>query len=139
MSLRQPLYAGLLGACLLAPCVGTWGWLHYERVQVQREVKTSVRTGIDKAELHLFKFTSEQIRSLDWHHAGEFSINGERFDVVYRKQSGDTMLLWCWWDIREASLDRQSDQLAINLAQNATHENKSAQQLTDFLKTLICV
>lgn len=93
--------------------------------------------GIDKEELVLLKFTSEQqALHLDWKHSKEFEYAGEMYDIVEQFTKNDTTYFYCWWDKEETALNRQLDNLIAGMSQSDPQQNDPQNQLSRFFKSL---
>lgn len=88
--------------------------------------------GIDKEELVLLKFTSEEAKNaLKWKHAKEFEFRQQMYDIVETKVVGDTTYYWCWWDHEETKLNKQ---LSLLVAK-ALNSNPQKKEKEDWLST----
>ncbi|PTB91022.1 hypothetical protein C9994_16285, partial [Marivirga lumbricoides] len=98
---------------LFAPGLITYSWLSHQKRAVKHEVKWKMIAGMDKNELVLLKFTSEEAKVLKWEHAKEFEYQNEMYDVVEQQTIGDTTYYWCWWDHEETALNKQLSLLVV--------------------------
>ncbi|MBL6445897.1 hypothetical protein JMN32_06235 [Fulvivirga sp. 29W222] len=110
---RRLLVIALL-LCMVAPFLGTFTWLSYEKKQVRKELKKQLIAGIDKSELVLLKFTPKQNSKLNWEHEKEFEFNGQMYDVVAKDTIDGVIHYWCWWDHEETQLNKKLQNLLAN-------------------------
>ena len=125
--------------CLTAPFLGTYAWLQIEKRKVKKEIKWRIIDGMDKSELALLKFTKEKSESkLRWEHSREFEYDGQMYDVVESRSTGDTTYYYCWWDNEETILNLQlSELVAKAMGKNPLNKEKQ-ERLSNFLKNLYC-
>lgn len=111
--------------------------MQYRKSVVKKEVKWKMIEGLDKDELVLLKFSTQDIESkLKWKHSKEFEYNGQMYDIVERSTEGDTTYYWCWWDYEETALNKQlSDVLNLALGKD-TKSNKHKNALYHFCSKL---
>ena len=69
-----------------------------------------------------------EVSALQWEEETEFSLNGTMYDVLEKKQHGNTLILRCIADTKETALIRQYQQLTKN--------NNSAQKWASLYKLL---
>lgn len=104
---------------------------------VKKEVKRQMIAGMDRESFVLLTFTeAESWTTLRWEHAREFEYNGDLYDVVETRQSGDTLYYYCWWDHAETQLNRQLENLAAGAFNTDAQQSEKRQQLTDFYQSL---
>jgi hypothetical protein len=111
-------------------------WLHYQKVMVRKEVKWKMIDGLDRDELSLIAISKDQKGQLEWEHSKEFEYQGEMYDVVYKKETGDSLFYWCWWDHKETQLNRQLASLTRILLDSDTKRKESSSRITFFFKSL---
>lgn len=123
--------------CLTAPVVGVVGWLQLQKKAVRKEVKHKLMAEVDRSELVLLKFSTEDAANkLEWEHSKEFEYENEMYDVVQTETKGDTISYWCWWDHEETALNKKLTALTtVALQQDPTHRNNQ-KQLAQFLQQL---
>lgn len=67
-----------------------------------------IENGIEDEELISFRFDKNEMEKsvnyIEWIEDDEFRINGEMYDVVKKKVSGDTVYLYCLHDEKESVL-----------------------------------
>lgn len=125
--------------CLVAPVVTTSSWLHFQKIRVRREVKIHLQGDVKKEELILFTFSKEETACrLSWKDDGEFEYEGQMFDVEKREIKGDSILLWCWWDRKETSLNKQLKELLDITASKNSNAKESRKRLLTFYLSLYC-
>lgn len=122
---------------LIAPVIGTYGWLQYKKTAVKNEVKKQLTAGKDKEELILLKFTKNEAQAkLDWEHAREFEYNDQMYDVVETVTRGDSIFYWCWLDYKETELKRQLKSLVAKILVNDQQNKENQKRLMNFFKSL---
>ncbi|GAA5032817.1 hypothetical protein GCM10011506_23060 [Marivirga lumbricoides] len=92
--------------------------------------------GMDKNELVLLKFTSEEAKVLKWEHAKEFEYQNEMYDVVEQQTIGDTTYYWCWWDHEETALNKQLSLLVVKALNNIPERQEQEEWLSNYFKSL---
>lgn len=123
--------------CLVVPFAGSYGWLQYEKRKTRKAIKRQMIAGIDKAELVLLKFTTEQEKTaLRWEHSKEFEYEGQMYDVVSTTIVGDTTHYYCWWDHKETKLNKELSVLVTKAMGSNPEQQDKQQQLEHFIKTL---
>lgn len=103
---------------------------------MKHEVKWKMIEGINKEELVLLKFTTEEAQNaLKWKHSREFEYQKEMYDIVETKVIGDTTYYWCWWDHEETQLNKQLS-LLVAKALNSNPEKKEKEDwLSSYFKS----
>lgn len=129
----------MLLACLSLPVLGTYTWLHYQKLCVKQEVKKAFKAGMSKERLVRLAFTAAQVDTLlRWEHDKEFEFQNQMYDVLERKQQGDSIVFWCWWDQEETLLNLQLDELVQQAFAQDPLRKHNEEQLSHFFKTLYC-
>ncbi len=127
----------LLLFCLLAPIVATLTFLHYQKMQIKKDVKHHLIAGINKSELVLLKFTEEESQTqLRWEHSKEFEYNGQMYDIVEKEIRSDTIYYWCWWDHEETKLNKKLDNLVAYALGHDAQRKESRNKIENFYKSL---
>ena len=135
--MKRKVVSLLLLFCLVAPVVATFTFLQYQKMQVKREVKWKMITGIDKNELVLLKFTNEETQTeLRWEHSKEFEYKGQMYDIVETSIQEGTIYYWCWLDDEETKLNKQLEELVYNVLGNKPQRQEKKNQLAEFFKKL---
>ncbi len=120
---------------LVAPSLLTWGWMQWHRLQVRSWVKATLLGQCCEDELLLLRMpVDEAQRTLRWLDESEFELAGQRYDLVKKSRSGDTLLLLVWPDHLETGLSHQLDSLLGQSADPIQHHRQK--QLLDFFKSL---
>lgn len=102
----------LLLISFTVPFGGSYILLQYQKLQIKKEIKEHIISGIDKNELVFLKLSkTESENELLWEHSGEFEYKGEMYDIVHSEEKGDTIFYWCWWDHDETRLNKQLNDL----------------------------
>ncbi|MGI9160052.1 MAG: hypothetical protein ACR2K1_09905, partial [Saprospiraceae bacterium] len=81
---------------------------------------------------------SRQDKAIAWTDEREFRYRGSYFDVVQRRQTTDSLYLWCWQDHAEAALNRKIEQAIARAAGQTPQEHQTREHLLHFLKSLYC-
>lgn len=138
----RQLLSILLALSLVAPFLGTGGWLHKEKCARRNEVKHQILAGMDKADLVLLKFSQKQVNTeLRWEHAGEFEYQSQMYDIVESSLQGDSIYYWCWADQAETVINQRLDDLIEMALLSKTTNDRDQQQkqqkhVIDFFKSL---
>ena len=115
-----------LGIFLLASLVfvlmGSFIGLQLQRKAVRKSVKWKMLEGIPANQLVCLKFSKTNVDDLlNWKHSKEFSYKEEMYDIVYKKETIDSVFYYCWWDHEETALNKKlSALLYVALNQNAS-------------------
>jgi hypothetical protein len=135
--MKIKLFSFCLFLSLIVPVLVAYTWLHYKKASVRKEVKWKMIEGIEKEQLVLLKFTTEQSQTiLDWKHSKEFEFQGEMYDIVSTEMMGDTILYWCWWDHAETRLNRELDGLVSKVLGGDPKTNENQKRVFSFYKSL---
>ncbi len=123
----------------MAPTLGTFAFLQYQRMQVRSAVKAQIISGIDKEELVFLKFAKEESETkLRWEHSKEFEYKEQMYDVIITETKNDSIYYWCWWDKKETKLNNELEKiLAFALGKNPVKQD-SEKKLISFYKSLFC-
>lgn len=121
---------------LLAPVIGTYGWLQFQKRAIRKQVKKEMILGMDLSELTLLKFSKAE--KLRWENVGEFEYKGQMYDVVGSEMAGDSITYWCWWDHEETQLDQKIKTLVNRILGNDTDSKEKKERLIHYLKSLFC-
>jgi len=116
--------------------VGVIAWLHYQKVMVRKEVKWKMIEALDRDELALIRISKKELNQLRWEHSKEFEYQDEMYDVVYEKETTDSLFYWCWWDHDETHLNRQLVALTKILLDSDTKRKESTSKIAFFFKSL---
>ncbi len=101
------------------------------------EVKGKLMGKIDKAEMVLLKFTKEESETkLNWKHADEFEYRGQMYDIVEKRQEGDTIWYSCFNDIKETRLNNDMARLVNRTLGHDPYQKSQTDKITDFFKTV---
>jgi hypothetical protein len=122
---------------LTAPFLGTYIFLQYNRIEIRKEIAAKIYSGPDKKDLVLLKFTIEESETkLNWKHAGEFEYRGQMYDIVEKRQKGDSIWYSCYNDIKETRLNNELARLVNRTLGHDPYQKSQTDKLTDFFKTL---
>ena len=129
----------LLLICFVAPLATTYLILQYQKMQVKKEVKSSIIAGLDRNQLALVKLTEEESKTqLYWEHPTEFEYEGRMYDIVEKEVKGDTIFYWCWIDNEETKLNAQLENLVAIDLNNDLQRKQYREKLNNFYKTIFC-
>ncbi|MEO9475589.1 MAG: hypothetical protein ABJG41_08640 [Cyclobacteriaceae bacterium] len=129
----------LLLLLLLAPFLGTYSWLHYQKHTIRKSIKRKLISITEKEELVLLKFKKSEVNSkVRWEHAKEFEYKDEMYDIVESKTFGDSIHYYCWWDHEETTLNRQLDDLLASTLGGDDKRKNTKNTLIVFLNSLYC-
>ncbi len=104
---------------------------------VRKEIKKQIIERLDDKELVHFVFTQKEAKTLlNWEHSKEFEFNGEMYDVVKVRITGDTIHYWCWQDNEETVLNRKLKKLVNEFLNTDPAAKSKKQQVENFLKNL---
>ncbi|GIV35202.1 MAG: hypothetical protein KatS3mg031_2737 [Chitinophagales bacterium] len=122
---------------LILPFGATYGILQIEKYRVKENIKYQLLKGIEREQLVLLKFTSDEAaRMLHWEHDYEFEYNGNWYDVVDRIDSAGVILFYCWPDYKETIIRRQLTELIRSvMGQNPLNKERQ-ERLFSFLSNL---
>lgn len=137
MSIWRTWIGYFLTLTLLAPLVGTFSSLHFQKYQMRRQLKRGLIHSLPQSELLKLQFSRKAAeKELKWEHDREFEFMGVMYDVINRKVESDSITFWCWPDRKETALYQQLDQLLGKVFNNAPQPHKQQQTLLQFLKNL---
>jgi hypothetical protein len=87
----------------------------------KQEMHRFIRNNPQREDLTRFTFSEKQYAALDWEENHEFNFEGQVYDVITVKTSGNQVVVHCIADIREQELTR------------AYHEQQQNQQSRDLV------
>jgi hypothetical protein len=123
--------------CLIAPFIGTYSWLQYQKHQTKEMVKRQILAHADKKELVTLTFsTAEATTELHWEHDREFEYKGQMYDIVEKETNGDSISYICWWDHAETALNAQLYEIVEKTFGNDPQNHEKQEHLKDFYKSL---
>lgn len=121
----------------LIPSLAIWGCLHYQREVWREEVKHQLLAGIDRQELVLLSFSTEEARQqIRWEEDREFEYQGRWYDVVEAQAQGDSLHYWCWLDQEETDLSHKIQQALRSNAHPNPEQATQEEAFLQFLKQL---
>ncbi len=124
---------------LMVPPLITFSWLEYRKSAIRNEVRSRITKGFGREELLLLKFSIEESRTkLRWKGPGEFEYKRRMYDVVETIEKGDTLYLWCWWDVEETSLNRRITELVARTFRDDPQKKEKQERLQSYFKSLFC-
>lgn len=126
---------------LFAFTAGTsyWGFrLAWEKRAARQEARQLILQGIDPQELVQFAFhkTSPDYLRLEWKDGREFRLNGQLYDIVFMRESADSVFCTCYPDHRESQVDKRIGQLSKLLFGQQPGQREREQQWVSFLRGL---
>lgn len=119
----------LLLACFLYQVAGIFVVFKIQQQSIRKEIKRQIKLGVPEGDLHVISITEKNYRDLAWHNHKEFTYRGVMYDVVHKKITGETSVVYqCVSDEQEtqlfANLDRQVDHTT-----DAKHQGKNPLKL----------
>lgn len=88
---------------------------------------------IDKSELVLLKFKTEEINSkIEWEHSKEFKYHNKMYDIIETIFWGDSVVFHCWLDDEETQLNKTLFNLLTSSLEKKNKSNKIFNQLNSF-------
>ncbi|MEP0367577.1 MAG: hypothetical protein ABJN36_07150 [Cyclobacteriaceae bacterium] len=137
--MKRRITSILLFLLLLAPFLGTYTWLHYQKHTIRKSIKRKLISITQKEELVLLKFKKTEVDSkVRWEHSKEFEYQDEMYDIVESRSFGDSIHYYCWWDHEETALNRQLDELLVNALGGDDKRRSTKDTLIVFLNSLYC-
>ena len=118
---------------------GYWIVFKLQQYNIRSEVKQAIKNGISEDEIRTFVLADlEKLppNEFAWIHAKEFKLNGAYFDVIRTENKGDSVLLFCFHDLKESQLFAGLDHIiAMKMGEHEPlQKNKST--LNSFLESL---
>jgi len=130
------LVAIALFAFTLFQTAGYFFVFKLQKHDIRQEIKQQIRAGVPEDELVLFKIPgtwTENSRSLQHIHEGEFRYNGVMYDVVRQEMRGDTTWYYCLADEKETRLFANLDEaVKRDMNQNPARQQKLERMLQLF-------
>ncbi|MCB0761213.1 MAG: hypothetical protein KDC12_06775 [Flavobacteriales bacterium] len=100
-------------------------------------MKRSIVAGLDESELEILTFAQADTTStIHWIHSKEFEFNGERYDIVSRHFSTDSVTYVCWWDSQETQLCKQLNKVLAHAFGHHPVKQERERNLWSFYKNL---
>jgi len=122
---------------LVAPFVGTFTYLEYQKKIERKKIKRAIMAGVDRAELVLLSFSKQEATHvLKWKHSKEFQYKNEMYDVVETLDSGDSIQYYCWWDHKETALNKKVTSLLFQFLNTDPNTQDSHLRLAHFCKNV---
>ena len=135
----------MLARFLLLYCLVFWGayYTYVGNLQERRlSAKQEAKRTIEKKEANALKrlrFSFSESKQLEWEGVNEFSFEGNMYDVVEQRASGDSITYLCYADEKETWLTHELDEIFKDLfggSENTDEEHKSIKKLQLFYTTL---
>jgi hypothetical protein len=131
----KKLSAILLLFTLTAPFPGTYIFLQYNKNKIKKEITGMIDAGLEKKDLVLLMFTNEETETiLNWKHSREFEYKGQLYDIVEKRQDGDTISYKCYKDHKETRLNREKDQLLAGAMGQDPCRKSQTEKIVNFIK-----
>gem|GEM_PF-2920453 len=112
-------------------------WLSMERRQIQKHVRNQILPSVEESELITFTVLQEDTATrFKWEHAKEFEFEGKMYDIVKRKQDGNTITYLVWQDDKETSINTQIKQLTNNIFNSSSNTSNSQLSFQLLIKSL---
>ena len=137
MQTKKLIWTLVLLVSLVTPfCLGTL-WFYGQLNVAKATAKTILDSKQDDFRYLELKFSQDDaVRLLDWEHAHEFSFKGEMYDVVQVVNLGDSVLYYCYHDIKESKLQKAFQAFLGGYLNNHPYGSKQQKQTETFFKSL---
>lgn len=137
MQTNKIIPALILLVSLVTPfCLGTL-WFDGQLSAAKKTAKSILESETENAHILELKFSQDDAaRLLDWEHAHEFSYKGEMYDVVRSVDMGDSVLYYCYHDIKESKLQKAFQTFMGGFLQHQPFQNKQHKHTETFFKSL---
>jgi hypothetical protein len=123
---------------LIAPFWISYSSIQFEKYQTKKEIKKLIVSGIDREDLTLLIFASNEIDSkVKWEHDKEFEYNSAMYDVVEKEILGDSVYFWCWEDSEETVLNSRLQALVTKAVESNKSESNQIKQISNFFSSLL--
>lgn len=137
--MQKRTVAQILILLLILPIGLTTGYLKWQQRIVKKDVKSNLLSRLDSDELTQFRFRTQTVSSLNWKDKHEFSYCGEMYDIVCIDTLKDSLVFWCWHDIKESKIEQQLSYLKKAAFFSKPNSQKASHQLWNYLLTLFIV
>jgi hypothetical protein len=108
----KKLFSVLLAFVFFYSIVGFYLNFAIEQCRIKEEIKEKIIKQLPDYKLTIIKISSRDQRKIQWIEDGkEFRFEGNMYDVVKVRQGGDTILYYCFCDIKENRLLSNLDKL----------------------------
>ncbi len=128
--------AQILILLLILPIGLTSGYLKWQQRMVKQEVKSKLLCNLDDTDLTRLSFHKQGVSSLNWKDIHEFSYGGEMYDVVRIETLKDSVIYWCWHDVKESIIEQQLYSLYKATFFSKPHSQRASHHLWNYLMTL---
>lgn len=129
-------FAQILILLLVLPIGLTTGYLKWQQRIIKRDVKSTLFNSLDDKDLTRLSFHTTTVSNLNWKDSYEFSHQGEMYDVVKVDTLKDSVVFWCWHDIKESKIEKQISALFKASFYSKPDSQRASQQLWNYLLTL---
>jgi len=136
MRICQILLAASLLAVLALPFGLAESWSAWQILRAKKAAKLELKQGLSPSEVVLFELTPSEARKLDWKHKGEFCFGGEWYDVIRTEIRDGRVLYYCFHDVRESELHRNSSVIAQRRLANLPKQCSPNALLLDIIRGL---
>ena len=101
----------LLGFSLMAPYFVNHICYQHFKTAHKKAVKKRFTASLKLEELEKHSFNPVQFKALEWDGDGEFYIGTKKYDLYRVDQEGANLIVWAWWDHKEAELEKRFHQM----------------------------
>lgn len=128
----------LLLILLTLPFFGGFAILNIQKQAIKKQTKKQIIAGIPKTEQTLFFFPANSPYSFVQQHKDNFEYKGNIYVVIAYEKVEDNILITCWLNKAESSLNRVLSNL-VNLTISTNPKNNQGKELLmSFVKNLYC-
>jgi hypothetical protein len=129
-------FAGSLVAFFIA-LSGIYLSFEFERLSIRHEVRTKIKSAVQKSELDLLVFHKNDLnKDIKWKHDEEFEWQGEMYDIIYKETDEDSLYYWCWADYEESELNQEMQNWIAHLLHDSPDSQKRNQTIKYNYKNL---
>ncbi len=111
-------------------------WLYFVKMEVKHQVKESIKSGLDRSDLVLLKFSKTEAQNLKWEHDEEFEYLGEMYDVIEKHETTDSITYTVWPDKKETKVNRLISQTFRKGLQNDAQKSETQKRFLNFFHLL---
>lgn len=86
-----------------------------------------------KKDLVSLTFSEKESDQLLWEHSREFEYKGQMFDVIYKKQNGDTITYYCYADHKENKVKQKWNRLLGKEKNREQHSDQKTKKRIHFV------
>ena len=109
-----------------------------QKARLRREMKSQIKRGVPKEDLHRLAFHKNDIGKIDWTEEDEeFRHNGEMYDIVYTTREGDSLYYHCLNDKEERNLFAHLDETVRKKMKEEKRAGKQSGKLIRAITSLV--